>query len=286
MDESQTKQLNREKRGQISAEYLSKFSELSNETLIQMLKDDDPQKRTAAAKTLGKTRSSKNVASLCEAMKNEKAFYSRIAMSESLGGMGLIAVPNLIEQLGKIGNNQETELPSKYFKKKSFPLQRDLAARTLVKIGRPALPYLIHTISNHEDIVTREQAVDAVGGIAFKTNDHSAVDVIIQTIHENINTDNRVLFWKCIRALSGFKKNRSAFDVLMEILGDNNEPPILWETMRSIGKIGIFNTQLVTMLKNFETENTELKLAYDCLIIDLNLKSFKKIDSVSMNYLY
>jgi len=272
MDQSQTKQLNREKRGQISDEYLSKFTELSQETLISMLKDDDPQKRTASAKILGKTRNSKNAACLCRAMKTEKAIYSRIAMSESLGDLGVIAVPNLIELLGKIGNNQERELPSKYFKKKSFPLQRDLAARTLVKIGRPALPYLINTISNHENVFTIEQAVDAVGGITFKTNDQSAADVIIQTINENTKKSEMVLYWKCIRALSGFKKNRSAFDVLMEILGDNTEPPIVWETMRSIGKIGICNSQLVTMMKNFDTENPEIKLAYHGMLADLNRK--------------
>lgn len=273
MDPSQTKQINREKRGQISGEYLSQFTELSDENLIQMLKDKDPKKRTAAAKILGKTQNSKNVASLCEAMKNEKALYSRIAMSESLGEMGVISVPNLIELLGKIGNNQERELPSNYFKKKSFPLQRDLAGRTLVKIGRPALPYLIHAIPDTEDVFAKEQAVDAVGGITHKTSDHSAADVIIQTTHENINDPiNRVLFWKCIRALSGFQKNRSAFDVLMEILSVKNEPPIVWETMRSLGKIGICNTQLVTLLENFETENSEIKLAYHGMLMDLNLK--------------
>jgi len=273
MDQSQTKQFNREKRGEISDEYLSKFTELSEEAVIQMLRDEDPQKRTAAAKILGKTRNSKNVASLCSSMKNERALYSRIAMSESLGDMGVIAVPNLIELLGKIGNNQEKELPSKYFKKKSFPLQRDLAARTLVKIGKSALPYLIHTISNAEDVFAKEQAVDAVGGITSNTNDQSAVDVIIQTIHESNNQGNRVLYWKSIRALSGFKQNRNAFEELIKILGAKNETPILWETMRSIGKIGICSNELLKLLENFETEDPEIKLAYNILQADLKLKS-------------
>lgn len=272
MDQSQSKKLNREKRGQISGEYLSKFRELSDEKLILMLKSEDPKKRTASAKILGKTRNSKNVSSLCDAMKNEKALYSRIAMSESLGYMGVIAVPNLIELLGKIGNNQERELPSKYFKKKSFPLQRDLAGRTIVKIGKPALPYLIHTISNHEYVFTKEQAVDAVGGITFKTNDHSAVDVIIQTIQENTNIpNNRVLYWKSIRALGGFKKNRIASDVLIKVLKTENEPPILWETMRSLGKVGILNPQIVALFKNFKTDNPEIQLAHDVMKTDLNM---------------
>lgn len=276
MDQFKIKQINREKRGEISEKYLSQFTELSDEVIIQMLSDEDPQKRTAAAKILGKTRNSINATSLCRAMKDEKAIYSRIAMSESLGEMGVIAVPDLIELLGIIGNNQEKELPSKYFKKKSFPLQRDLAARTLVKIGRPALPYLIHTLSNTEDVFVKEQAVDAVGGITYKTNVQSAADAVIQTTQEHTNNpDNRVLFWKCIRALSGFQKNRKVFNVLIKILGHNNEPPIKWETMRSLGKIGITNNQLRIILENFETKDNEIKLAYDVMLADLNLKIIK-----------
>lgn len=274
MDQSKIKQINREKRGQITDEYLSQFKELSNEIIIQMLKDNNPQKRTAAAKILGKTPNSKNVTILCGAMKNEKAIYSRIAMSESLGEMGEIAVPNLIELLGKIGNNQEKELPTKYFKKKNFPLQRDLAARTLVKVGKPALPYLIQTITSTPDVFTKEQAVDAIGGITYKTRDQSAVDTIIQTIHENTNNpDNTLLLWKCVRALSGFQKNRRAFDMLMEMLEHETKPPILWETIRSLGKVGICNTQLTTIAENFETENPEIKLAYAGMLTDLNLKT-------------
>lgn len=273
MDQSKIKQINREKRGQITDEYLSQFNKLSDETLILMLKDENPQKRTAAAKILCRTPNSSNVANLCAAMKDEKALYSRIAMSESLGEMGEIAVPNLIELLGVIGNNQEKELPSKYFKKKSFPLQRDLAARTIVKVGRPALPYLIHTITGNPDVFKKEQAVDTVGGITYKTHDHSAADVIIQTIIENTgNQGNEVLLWKCVRALSGFQKNRKAFDVLMEMLKHEIKPPIQWETLRSLGKIGISNNQLTTFFENFETENHEVKLAYDGMLKDLNLK--------------
>ena len=272
MDRSFTKQFDREKRGQISGEYLSQFTELSDELLIPMLNDRNPQKRTAAAKILGKTQNSKNVASLCDAMKNEKAIYPRIAMSESLGEIGLIAVPNLVELLGRIGNNQEKELPSKYFKKKSFPLQRDLAARTLVKVGRPALPCLIHKLSSVDDVFVKEQALDAVGGITYKTNDQSAGDVVIHMIQENINVpDNRLLFWKGIRALSGFQANKNAFNVLIKILEAKNEAPIIWETMRSLGKIGICNTELINTLENFETQNSQIKLAYDGMLTDLNL---------------
>ncbi len=277
MDKSRIKQLEREKRGQISEEYLSQFRELSDEIVIQMLNDKNPQKRTAAAKILGKTRISENVTILGHAMKKENAIYSRIAMSESLGEMGEIAVPTLIELLGEIGNNQEKVLPVKYFKKKSFPLQRDLAARTLVKIGRPALPQLINTISNTKNVFVTEQAVDAVGGITYKTNDHTAVEVIIQTTLENTNNpNNMVLFWKCIRALSAFKKNINAFKVLIKILEHKNKPPILWETLRSLGKIGILNSQLKTILENFEEkENPEIKLAYNGMLADLNLEIVK-----------
>lgn len=270
MDQTLIKQHNRNKRGQISEEYLSQFSKLPLEDIIQMLKDENPQNRTAAAKILCKTKNYEAVNNLCNAMKIEKALYSRIAMSEALGEIGEIAVHNLIHLIGCIGNNQEKELPKHYFKKKSFPLPRDLAARTLVKIGIPALPELINTISNSQNSYIKEQALDAIGGITYKTNNQTAVDVIIQTTLENTN---KILLWKSIRALSAFKENRKAYNTLIKILKDEPVPPILWETLRSLGKIGICNNELKIILENFEElKNPEIIKAYNCIITDLNLQ--------------
>ena len=85
-----------------------------------------------------------------------------MAISEALSQIGVPAISPLLDLLGEIGKNQETELPQKYFNKKSYPLVRDLAARTLVKIGKPATPYLIEVIENGTDYKA-QQAIDAIG---------------------------------------------------------------------------------------------------------------------------
>ena len=82
-------------------------------------------------------------------------------MSEALGKMGETSVPPLIKLLGQIGNNQEVELPKKYFNKRSFPLTRDMVARTIIKIGKPATPYLVKVMEEKDDFIM-QQAIDAI----------------------------------------------------------------------------------------------------------------------------
>ena len=49
----------------------------------------------------------------------------------------------LLKILGTIDKNHEIELPKKYFKKKCYPLTRDIVARTLINIGKPAIEKVI-----------------------------------------------------------------------------------------------------------------------------------------------
>lgn len=95
--------------------------------------------------------------------------------------MGEPAIIPLIALLGKIGTNQEKTLPSKCFAKKSFPLARDLAARTLVKIGTPAIPYLMTKLTTGTPFEI-QQALDAIGGIVSRTSDHRPLPVLLQIL--------------------------------------------------------------------------------------------------------
>lgn len=219
----------RERRGQISKENLDLYLEFSDDDLRVMLKNDDPQKRTAAATILGNRQDKKAILALCNTLKIEKSLYSRIAMSEALGKIGEPSVGNLINLIGIIGNNQELNLPSKYFKKKSFPLQRDMAVRTLVKVGTPATHYLINLLEKESDIFIIEQTIDAVGGIAANTGDKRGFSVIISTL-KRFSDDNLVV-WKCVRALSGFRLNIESSETLLKVLKSDYEAPIIWETL-------------------------------------------------------
>ena len=259
--------LDRKRRGQISPEDLKAYAEFSTEHLIKMLDESNPQKRTIAATILGNKIDNKSIITLCAALKKENALYSRIAMSEALGKMGEASVPPLIKLLGQIGNNQEVELPKKYFNKRNFPLTRDMAARTIIKIGKPATPYLIKVMEEQDDFII-QQAIDALGGIAAKTEDKSALSVTISGLE--IYSDNKISLWKIIRALSGFKHSEEALTPLISILKSNYDTAIIWESARTLGQINISRKDLIDALHKLEkTDHPEIKKATKNALINL-----------------
>lgn len=265
------KKLDREKRGQISPEELDAYVEFQTKDLIEMLSTDNPQKRTISATILGNREDKKSIVHLCNSLKKEKALYSRIAMSEALGKMGEEAVPPLINLLGQIGNNQEIELPKKYFNKKSFPLARDMAARTIIKIGKPAITYLIKVMEEQDDLIV-QQAIDALGGIAAKTGDKSALPVLLNGLERY--PDNEITLWKIIRALSGFKHNNEALLPLLNILESDYDAAIIWESARTLGQIGISRSDVTEVLQKLEkNDHPEIKRAAKNALINLKSSS-------------
>lgn len=263
----------KKRRGKISEKDLTPFFNLSSEELISMLNNNDSQKRTIAAKLLGRKDDPKIVKALIKQFTTEKALYVRIAISETLVSYKENSIPFLISLLGKIGNNQEKDLPKKYFNKKSFPLPRDLSGRTLAKIGKIATPYLMDVLDDDEefyDNLSKEQAIDAIGAIAHKYNDNRALNSLICLSEKHGN--NKIIQWKIIRALSGFKNNENALKVAISILYKyysikrnsycENTVEIQWEAIRSIGQIGIMNEEVNEILNSFErNQNPQIQSA-------------------------
>ncbi len=252
------KKIGRKKRGEINKADLTPYLDFSTTQFMEMLENPEAQKRTIAATMLGDKRDTNAIESLAHALKIEKALYSRIAISEALGEMGESAVVPVADLLGQIGSNQETELPKKYFNKKSYPLVRDMAARTLVKIGKPATPYLIEILESEEDIFIKQQAIDALGAIAAKTGDYRALKPIIECFdkivginQEDINSEenmDKVTLWKIIRSLSAFKNSKEAAKCLIIVLNSYSDPPLQWESARSLGQIGVSSPEIMQIL--------------------------------------
>ncbi|MCL2156745.1 MAG: HEAT repeat domain-containing protein [Methanobrevibacter sp.] len=294
MRDSINKKLEGQKRrGKTYDEDLEPFINLSSKELILMLKSSNPQKRTIAAKILSDKNDIESIKPLVNQFVVEKALYTRIAISESLAKHKENSVLYLINILGTIGDNQERELPKKYFNKKSFPLPRDLAGRTLAKIGKTATPYLMKVLDDEKEIYddfVKEQAIDAIGAIAHKYNDHRALNSLVSfsQIHEN----DKIIQWKIVRALSGFKNNENALKLAINILNKyycskgssysnknnnnnkknnnnknknnnkNNTVEIQWEAIRSIGQIEIMNKEVDKILNSFKgNENIEIQFA-------------------------
>jgi HEAT repeat protein len=280
MNYNEKKKKNREKRGQISPEDTLPYIELSTEDLIAMLNENNPQERTISAVILGKREDENAIKPLCKALENEKSLYSKIAISETLSQIGEPAVLCLIELLGEIGKNQETELPLKYFRKKSFPLVRDMAARTLVRIGKPATPYLMDVLENGIEFKI-QQAIDALGAIAAKTGDKRALTPLIAHMEQVENagiaeSDNdQLTLWKIIRALSGFQNSKEAITPLIVILKSDYDPPVVWEALRSLGQIQIATHEILRLVESFlNNKEPEIRIAAENTFNILKINGF------------
>ena len=113
-----------------------------------------------------------------------------------------------------------------------------------------------------------EQAIDAVGGIAAKTGDQMGFSAIINTL--TIFSYNDLIVWKCVRALSGFRLNVESSETLVNILKSDYEAPIIWESLRSLGKNGINNQKIIETIESFtDHDNPEIRMAAVAAMEDL-----------------
>ncbi len=93
-------QIAKEKRGFTTEVENNLFISKSDIELIPLLKSNNPKERTSSATILGQRKSEKAIFALCEQLKNEKALYSKIAISEALGKIGKPAINELVKYFG------------------------------------------------------------------------------------------------------------------------------------------------------------------------------------------
>lgn len=221
------------KRGFTEEEFDKQFKNQTTAELFVLLKSTNPKERTAAAKLLGKRTEKSAISPLCDALCIERKLYSKIAITEALGKIGVDAVPNLIELLGKIGNNQHKEIPSEPFKKLNFPLPRDIAARTIIKTGKKALFYLEKIILSGEQFQVSE-AIDAIGYIAYYTKDLRSLNSLHECMKKH--QKNNLIRWKIIRVYESFPTD-DVIEYLESILKMESNNALYWEAKRSLKQI-------------------------------------------------
>ncbi|MCK5129447.1 MAG: hypothetical protein KAQ68_06330 [Clostridiales bacterium] len=219
-------------RGYIKDYELTPYEDYTKQQLINMLKSCKATERTIAARLIVKFKDVDTIDALISALISEKKLYTKIALSESLGECGAPASSILIEHLGKIGNNQHKQLPDKPFGKNNYPLPRDIIARTICKIGKPAIPSLRECLNSGEYIQVLE-AVDAVGFISYYENDSSATDDIMHLFlkYENAN----LMIWKLLRCLQSFN-DTDVISLLQKYLVSDIKQ-LKWEATRSLEQI-------------------------------------------------
>lgn len=203
-------------------------SELSFEEKIMLLQSSIAVERTLGARLLSSENKEKAIPLLIEALKTEKKLYSKIEICNTLISFGLPAVKPLIGQLGKIGNNQHKIIPQEKFNKKSYPLPRDISARTLANMGAIALPHLLETLHT-ENRSQLSEAIDSIGYICFYDYQEHVFEKLILCFEEN--KANELIRWKIMRAMSAFPESKS---FLTEQLQTEKNAGIVLEIERSV----------------------------------------------------
>jgi hypothetical protein len=213
-------------RGFIPDDYIFPETSLSPEAAIILLKSPTATERTFAARILAQSKGN-FAAPLIKALRKEKKLYTKIEICNALIAKSPDSIKPLIAELGKIGNNQHKTIPAKKFNKDSYPLPRDIAARTLCRIGTPALPELQYAL-NSENLSQLSEAIDAIGHICF----HSHLPSFFKPLKSCLirNSDNDLIKWKIMRAMNAFPES---LDFLTEQLADCSHSEVAREIERS-----------------------------------------------------
>ncbi|SHO46881.1 hypothetical protein [Anaerocolumna xylanovorans] len=191
------------KRGFASIEDIEKFSTLSREELIDLLHSDNAVFRTAAACNLS-SRQGMITGELLKQLQIEQCLYTRIAICESLKKGDINTAEQMADYLGKIGNNQHKKLPGAVSKKKSYPLPRDIIARTIGSMDISVFPALVEVIKSN-DISKISEALDAIGYMVFyhpQLATHQNAEVIVYVVEKY--AENERILWKAMMSLSAF----------------------------------------------------------------------------------
>ncbi|TKG97249.1 hypothetical protein EYV94_02120 [Puteibacter caeruleilacunae] len=193
------------KRGYLPGSTKMESYQCSYTEKLVLLQSKTPQERTAGARLLKDEEVSTDLIDhLVVALSKESKLYSKIEISATLADCGIPAVKPLINQLGCIGGNQYKKVPSKPFKKKNYPLPRDIAARTLVRIGDDALPELCECMDSAKNKQLSE-AIDAIGFICYYSASPIEISQLVNCYEKN--KGNHLIQWKLIRAFSSFKES-------------------------------------------------------------------------------
>ena len=220
-----------ESRGYIAKDVEKILEGISFDELISSLRDHQAITRSISARMLSGKGYEDSIEPLCMALENESKLYTKIEISNALASYGKKAVPSLIRRLGKIGKNQHDSIPGKSFDKASYPLPRDIVARTLIRIGPEALPGLADVLRS-DDITAMNEAIDAIGFICFYHQEPSVFPVLLECYHKNRNMP--LTRWKMIRAMGSFPDSLA---FLNNQYDTEEHPGIKQEIIRSIRMI-------------------------------------------------
>jgi hypothetical protein len=214
-------------RGWVGEDYITD-SDKTVQELIALLKSKQATERTISARILAEKGDIRCIEELCHALEREKTLYTKLEICNALVSFGENAVQSLVDRLGSIGSNQYIRVETAAFKKNSYPLPRDICARTLIRIGNKALPVLKEVLVSN-DIKKISEVVNAIGFICFYNGKQSLFDDLKKCYEQYY--DNELIQWKIIRAMSAFV---SGYHFLIEQIKVIGNEVLKREALRSI----------------------------------------------------
>ncbi len=219
-------------RGMPLEEDVISLKDKSFEELINYLNDDDPIRRTSAAINL-RPYADEASDDLLFYLFEEKSLYTKMAICETLQNGNSDTARKMTAYLGIIGNNQYKKLPKKVSSKKSYPIPRDIIARTLAKMNINIFPVLLDVLKGN-DLIKIYEIIDSIGYMVFY-NKSLQNDKNLKYILKLMNKykDDKLLIWKCIICLSAFNLRKSE-DILNTFINEDNKDILSLEAKRSL----------------------------------------------------
>jgi HEAT repeat protein len=225
-------------RGYATIEDIDKYVDLNENELLVLLNSKEPHKRTIAIKLLSnKAKLDNEIINLfCNMLLHENKLYTKIELCNALQKVSVESAKIMVNYLGVIGKNQYKKLPDQKFNKKSYPIPRDIVARTLAHMGVEVLPEVIKVLKSNNKVAIRE-ALDAIGFICFYNSKAYREEMLNDLISSfNKYNEDDIIRWKLVRAFESFN-NQIIIDLLTNIKENDEEEIIRIEAKRSLNVI-------------------------------------------------
>lgn len=176
--------------------------EASEKDLLNILTTGTPSQKSAACERLH-ARNQDVIIALLECLCKEQHLYTKIAICKCLEKGDQKTAQCMCEYLGKIGKNQHRKLPDNVSKKKSYPLPRDIIARSLGNMDPSVFPVLLAELDQDHKYRNRE-LIDAIGFMAFYHPELVNEETARKLITLLNQTADEVLIWKILLCFSAF----------------------------------------------------------------------------------
>lgn len=194
------------KRGMLEQADITFFLKEDDEVLYRMVNSPMATKRSAAVHILAERYQNyiRFVTVILERLCKEKSLYTKLEICSALEQGNIETARQMVNYLGVIGNNRHKELPDRVSKKVSYPLPRDIIARTLSNMSPTVFGVMLEVLEGN-DTSRISEVIDAIGFMVFYNN-KLATAKHAQYIYDVMEKywHNQVILWKSVLCLSAF----------------------------------------------------------------------------------